>query len=430
MHVVLSKRLRLCLIALTILLGLVVGLIAVEVTLRALLPRHFDSAWVLANEPGEFRFRNAHANVIVRINRYGMRGPESPLEPAQGTARILVIGDSTTWCEGVTWDDTYTQITQEILQEQAAEGTRYEVLNLSKPGAGLLAYRSYWDKAGRRFKPQIVAIGFFMGNDMFSVAHPYALNETKRPEKVPVRARAVKWVREKVRWRLIALRMLHLQWKREPTDIFSLWLGQGEQRRRNNPFTVENLIQGGLGEGVSEDLIRQRVDDIPEALRMQALTYDLDPWLFAAAVLHPQSIRDGQELTKDNVHASWQKALEVLDDLLESIRATGATPVVFAIPRAVQVSDLSVAQFRELGFDLTAEVAASTAPQAYLEEHLNKRGVALIDPLPALRAAEQPGGAPLYFPYDVHLTVEGNRVLGRELATGLLRRCIDCKPPR
>jgi hypothetical protein len=219
--------------------------------------------------------------------------------------------------------------------------------------------------------------------------------------------------------------MLYLQWKLEPTDIISVWFGQGEKRRRNNPFTEENLVRAGISEGVHEDLIRKRIGEIPDTLREQALTYNLDPWLFAAAVIHPQSIRDSQELTRDNVLASWQKALEALDGLLETIRATGATPIVFAIPRAVQVSEHSVDQFQELGFDLTPEIAASTAPQAYLAEHLRKCGVDFIDPLPALRAAQKSGGQCLYFPYDVHLTAAGNGVLGRELATGLLKWCLN-----
>jgi len=149
------------------------------------------------------------------------------------------------------------------------------------------------------------------------------------------------------------------------------------------------------------------------------MRYELDPWLMAGAVLHPQSFCESQEMVADHVLRSWNATTKVLDSIVEGIRAVGAVPVIFAIPRAAQVSEDYAKDFRTLGFDVPVDVSISTSPQDYLADYTKQRNIFFIDALPDLRKAASQIEERLYFSYDVHASVAGNEVLGQALAMHL-----------
>jgi hypothetical protein len=318
----------------------------------------------------------------------------------------------------VEFSETYPEVAARILNANAA--TRYEALNLSRPGAGLPEYLDYWRKAGARLEPDLVVIGFFVGNDFYSVINPY-MSAARRPERFAALRSWLRQLRRLVAFRLAAIHQLRIGLRREPTDIFELWYGRGEARARLNPLHEANLMRQAERIGVPQDVVRERLARIPPGVLQQALRFEIEASLAAAAVLHPSSARESLEMSQPKVRAACRAAMAVLDVLVAEIRAAGATPVVLAIPRREQVAARYAEDLARLGFEVLPDAARARAPQDYLADEARRAGALFVDPLPALQEADGDGKPALYFPYDAHLTAAGNRVMGewlaREIAT-------------
>ncbi len=69
---------------------------------------------------------------VVRINSLGFRGTEITPQPAPGTLRVLALGDSQTFGNGLDLSETWPQQLEQLLQ--AARGDRWEVVNAGVPG--------------------------------------------------------------------------------------------------------------------------------------------------------------------------------------------------------------------------------------------------------------------------------------------------------
>lgn len=111
---------------------------------------------------------------------------------------------------------------------------------------------------------------------------------------------------------------------------------------------------------------------------------------------------------------AFARYLADLRALLRAVRAAGAQPLVLVIPHAVQVHARYRENFEQLGARLGA-TAALTAPESPFVAALRKGlDAPLVDPLPALQAAEAQGTR-LYRNNDVHLTPAGQAVVAHEL---------------
>ena len=71
----------------------------------------------------------------VTVNSLGLRDPERSVKKAPGVFRIIILGSSTTYGAAVNDNETFPLYTEEILNEHAPAGRRYEVWN-----AGVSAY--------------------------------------------------------------------------------------------------------------------------------------------------------------------------------------------------------------------------------------------------------------------------------------------------
>lgn len=104
---------------------------------------------------------------VARINALGLRGRDFPAEKPANTWRILFIGDSFTFGEGVQDDETFASILEERLQLEAANGERtYHVINAGVPGYNtkdeVLNLRAKW----LDLEPDTVVLVFYL-NDAY-----------------------------------------------------------------------------------------------------------------------------------------------------------------------------------------------------------------------------------------------------------------------
>jgi lysophospholipase L1-like esterase len=166
--------------------GVVAALVTGEIAVRALVPRPPqprttlppDSPWirtpdgariyiagssfshfydVTADRRGYF---GAGGRIDYRINNLGLRGGDVAVPKPPGTRRILCLGDSFTFGEGVREDDAWPQRLGRAL------GPSTQVINAGIQGYDLDAEMAYLYLYGRKLAPDVVILAFFMNDAM------------------------------------------------------------------------------------------------------------------------------------------------------------------------------------------------------------------------------------------------------------------------
>jgi hypothetical protein len=115
--------------------------------------------------PGENHYTYQH---LVEVNSYGFRGPEIPEEKGPREVRILALGDSMVYGQGVADDQTLPSHLERLLNERDTDQRRWRVVN-----SGHRAYSTNQEVAlltelGPRLKPDIVIL-FWYWNDLGDV---------------------------------------------------------------------------------------------------------------------------------------------------------------------------------------------------------------------------------------------------------------------
>lgn len=166
-----SRRRTFVLNILLLLLSSAVGLAMMEGLLVFLVPPpivwldpqesyHVDSKVGHRLVPGQHSY--THSFPVV-TNSYGLRDREFSAVPGPGVVRILCLGDSLTFGDGVAAEDTYAKQLEARLGQ---EGTvRYEVINAGVPSYDTWQEVAYFEEWGWRLKPNTVVIGFY-ANDV------------------------------------------------------------------------------------------------------------------------------------------------------------------------------------------------------------------------------------------------------------------------
>lgn len=99
----------------------------------------------------------------VSTNSHGFRDREVSLQPSPGIKRVLCLGDSLTFGDGVAVGDTYPKQLEVLLNSVGAR--RYEVINAGVPSYDTWQEGTFFKTRGIEFKPEIVVLGFY-SNDV------------------------------------------------------------------------------------------------------------------------------------------------------------------------------------------------------------------------------------------------------------------------
>lgn len=153
------------------LVGVTAGLLAAEGIVRLTTNEGFS---ILIKHPvmgqtyrpdfdGPFFDREARRTTQVRINHEGFRGPSVPRDKPRGVTRVALLGDSFFAGLAVDEEETVAARLQYALNEQIGPT---EVLNFAVSGYGSAASLLAWREFARHYQPDVVVLGFFVGNDL------------------------------------------------------------------------------------------------------------------------------------------------------------------------------------------------------------------------------------------------------------------------
>jgi hypothetical protein len=167
-----SRRQRLALLAVGLLLGLIASEIALRVGARWIFLDNFvipdaELGWSL--RPSYGGWATEENTVWVSINSAGFRDRERALVPAPGTRRVAVIGDSFIHGYFLPLEQSFPAVLERQLT--SCTGGRVEALGFGALGYNttqeLLTYRLH----AARYSPAVVIVAVFTLNDVFD-NHP------------------------------------------------------------------------------------------------------------------------------------------------------------------------------------------------------------------------------------------------------------------
>jgi hypothetical protein len=368
--------------------------------------------------------RSPEYDVEIATNRDGFRDVDHERRKKRGSTRVAVIGDSFIWGAGVEFPEIMTSRVAHALNGAGARwrasdydppAAGHEVMNFGVTGTGPRLYLRAWENAVRRYRPDIVIVAFYAGNDLSD-----ALKESR------VTARRSGWALPTAIGRL-----LHRD--AQPAAAAGLgWAAEGG----GDPLARDALLARGRDAGVDSATIDARLAAIPDSLLADARAFRINPFNFAEAILDPESIRKNLMLEPGNeTQVGWPAARAALDTIATSVERAGARFVLACLPPAVQV-DSSYWWIRHPGFHLDERVVSDAPLQDSLAAFAQARDLAFVDLLPRLRAAHRARpNERLYFEQDGHWTAAGNAKAAGEITKAILAAARSAsaerdRPPR
>ena len=106
---------------------------------------------------------------LVRINSQGLRATEIAPRPAPGTLRVLALGDSQTFGNGLDLSETWPQQLERLLP--AARGDRWEVINAGIPGTDTWQHEILLRRLLAAIHPHAVVLALYV-NDVVPRTNP------------------------------------------------------------------------------------------------------------------------------------------------------------------------------------------------------------------------------------------------------------------
>jgi hypothetical protein len=103
--------------------------------------------------------------IPAAANEPGHRDDLVTIEKPPGVFRVLVLGDSFTVGASVEQAQVWPQVLERLLNESSSQAV--EVVNAAVGGWEPLQYLLYFEHEGVNFQPDLVVVGFFVGNDTF-----------------------------------------------------------------------------------------------------------------------------------------------------------------------------------------------------------------------------------------------------------------------
>ena len=314
----------------------------------------------------ESEFKSRDFNYVQRVNSIGLRGNEINTDKAEGSYRVMMLGDSFTMGKGVRDDETFSALLEASLLNA---GRKVEVLNAGVDSySPILSYRQLVTRLGTLLEPDLVVINLDMSDLMQEVAYRSESIRDDNGEIIGFRAG-----------------------------------GQGETAAKIQSFITGNLYFTGL----LYAYLKRGADRDDGDVTVENTVAMANPELLKHTLADDDTDRSGQ----------WQNIFESILKIRDYCAARGIDFLLTTYPWGHQVSDTEWVPGRYQF--LEGEVSISDRSIEGLEAFARSNAIDFVNLFPAFRSYQ--GSSPLYYDYDMHWTVAGHRIV----ADGLERIIIE-----
>lgn len=384
---------------------LVIGFLFLEGLMIVLEPFLFKGFFQYDQDIG-FRVRPG----VAATNRFGFLDRDYPLEREPDTYRMLILGDSYGWTGGVHWN--YTAILERKFEEKLGDD-RVEIINVSYPMTHTGEQLAMLQKYGLQYKPDLVLLGFFAGND-FVDAEPFrkriVVNDTfvdidKRSEVVlfgyPLifKSRLFLFLKQKIR----LLNEFAFRKAENPEEI-----EEEVKVSKASFFSLSFLVPSLIGLQVAHDRIPPRPPDSNDFLFNETtyLSVEFDRLNFCGKKVNEDGFFDD----------SIQYILESITQMKDLLDQKNIQFLVAIYPDEFQVNEDLLEKIYNR-YNVTSADFEICLPQRLLKERLDQLDVPWIDFTEEFRREYKQ--KPLFKLGDPHWNNAGNdlaaEILFREL---------------
>ncbi len=356
-----------------LLLVVAISFLALELLLLVFNDVVFRNSFYAYDPDIGFKVRPNAAWGTFKANEFGFNDRDYPHSKQPGKLRILILGDSFNWAGGP--DENYTAILENKFAMVFHDG-RVEVINAGYPqthtGEELLILEKY----GMRYNPDLVILGFFVGND-FLDAEPWR-------RRVALGATTTDIDTRRERERIVFGQPLLFR------SRFLLFLKH---------WTITHQF-----------LREARAASTPH------VSMGIDRYL----EIEHRRMQIANKRRAAEFATNERYVFEKLSEMSAMLAAKGSKFMVVAYPDEFQVDEsLRNAVIERYGID-PADYEWDR-PQRVLREFAAANGIEFHDLLPVFRRAHQRGSR-LYLPNDSHWNPQGNELAASEFLNILRRR--------
>jgi len=361
----------------------ILSLVILELALRAFYPSHGtwrihripdpELGWVL--EPGvEFSRQVPGGYVNVRYNSEGFRDNEHPGQGPENAMRIVVLGDSYMEANMVPLQTVFHKQLEQLTKSHDSQIVTY---NLGVAGYGTLQEYMTFMKAGKKRKPDLVLLAFYMHNDIRNNAEH--LNAGAIAGRKGKRKRPYLDESSDAEWTI----------NKPDYEFF-----QAKYLKQKNSWSFQLKYNSVL-----LSLIRNAW----RALRPPSETF-----------------RDGNSLSlhvcgsSKQYEKGWSTTERIIKRLKQDVENAGAKLVVFSVP-AFSDSDLNfVAELEQTAKKSTPKYCVEDSPgYRELGGMLARNDIAYIDLVPEFRKAVTKDGRNLFVKGDWHWNADGHALAAK-----------------
>jgi len=100
-------------------------------------------------------------STMIKINSYGFRDYEYPINKPDNSFRIVVLGDSYTFGWGIELNETYSKVLERLLNERDND-LKYEVLNFGVPGYNAAEKVEMLKYSAMKFDPDLIIFQYLI----------------------------------------------------------------------------------------------------------------------------------------------------------------------------------------------------------------------------------------------------------------------------
>lgn len=344
---------------------------------------HPKLGWVLKPN-ARARQQELDFSVRVEINSKGLRDREHDYEKTPGVHRILLVSDSAMFGSGVELEQTIPARLGGLL------GDGVELINLSLPAYSTVQEYVLFLEEGRKYRPDVVLLGFSPSND--------------------------------VQTNYLPLQRLYQKKQRRPyasldpatgTLVIDHEFARAEERRMREEAQQQDELHAFFADTVTARLCDGFRKKFKPGKRDDPNIFIGWPFLKAFAPqhgLHGMKAEEYETLWR----AGWQVTIAMIDAMKKDAEDGGARFALFVAPSKLQVEprhrDRVLEAFPGLQLDpekIPREIAA----------YGSANRIPVLDILPDVVAADAARGGGLYFDFeDEHLTAAGSAVVAEALA--------------
>lgn len=371
------------------------------VDLRHRIP-HPVFGWAL--EPGaSYDYRTPEATVRVTYNSEGWRDVEHNMENRLGAYRVLVLGDSFMEAYSVELNDAFHRRLEQFARDK---GFDIEVINLGVGGYGTLQEYLVFSEVGKLYKPDLVLLGFYMGNDVRN-------NSIYLESSITSKSMITKMQP--------FLDLANFpSWKITESDF------EGAQRRYNKAKEIAEAKEREVSwfrKLARQSVLLLRLQKVVSSIIERPLTTDQSQESHKNK-LSKYFVFYGPHYCQENLiyKKPWMITKRILARLKQDVEATGSTLLVFSVPALHEVDSASMKKVSEHAPESVALCLDEAPGYGRLKNILNELDIDFVDLLPDFRKVTQDSRDDLFRRSDKHWNPKGHALAATVVGSHLLER--------